>query len=130
MTAAGRQRIDKWLWFARLAKTRTLAQKLATSGSVRVNRVRNQSASRPVKTGDVLTVALRSGVRVIRIVDLGTRRGPPADARLLYKDLSPPPTPTTQETRTRGAGRPTKRDRRVLMALKQPAGRDFPARDE
>ena len=56
-----RQRIDKWLWFARLAKTRTAAQKLAVSGRVRVNREKSDSASRLVRMGDVLTIALESG---------------------------------------------------------------------
>ena len=58
MTAEDRRRIDKWLWYARLAKTRTTAQALAVSGRVRVNSEKNQSASRGLKIGDVLTVAL------------------------------------------------------------------------
>ena len=58
MTNDDRQRIDKWLWFARIAKSRTLAQKLAMSGRVRVNRERHQSASRLIRTGDILTIAL------------------------------------------------------------------------
>ena len=78
MTADDRQRIDKWLWYARLAKTRTAAQALAVSGRVRVNSEKNQSASRGLKLGDVLTVALDSGVRVLRVVLLGERRGPAA----------------------------------------------------
>src|SRR5690606_23820911 len=89
--ATDRQRIDKYLWHARLAKTRGAAQKLAVSGRVRVNRERNESASRPVRPGDVLTVALDAGIRVLRIVALGSRRGPASEARLLYEDLSPPP---------------------------------------
>ena len=63
MIAEDRRRIDKWLWYARLARTRTAAQALAVSGRVRVNSEKNQSASRGLKTGDVLTVALESGVR-------------------------------------------------------------------
>ncbi len=119
MTSDGRQRIDKWLWFARVTKSRTLAQKLAVSGRVRVNRERNQSASRPVQPGDILTIALESGVRVLKVVAPGSRRGPPAEAHLLYEDLSPPPEPATPSAVDRPAGgsRPTKRDRRAIDAL-------------
>ncbi len=109
----GRQRLDKWLWYARLAKTRTLAQRLAVSGHVRINRDRTASASQPVKTGDVLTVALPGGVRVLKILATGDRRGPAAEARLLYEDLSPPK-PARPAPDQSGGPRPTKRDRRVL----------------
>lgn len=91
MAEADRQRLDKWLWFARLARTRTLAQDLATSGKVRVNREKANTASRAVRVGDVLTVALASGVRVLRVVDLGERRGGAPEARRLYEDLAPTP---------------------------------------
>ena len=109
----GRQRLDKWLWYARLAKTRTLAQKLAVSGRVRINRDRTDSASHAVKVGDVLTVALAGWVRVLKIVATGDHRGPPAEARLLYEDLSPPRPPAEQPASS-GGSRPTKRDRRQL----------------
>jgi len=89
MIAAERQRLDKWLWFARVTKTRTQAQKLAESGRVRLNRNRMDSAHHPVRPGDVLTIAFDGRVRVLRIVAPGERRGSPADARLLYEDLSP-----------------------------------------
>ncbi|HZP19625.1 MAG TPA: RNA-binding S4 domain-containing protein [Bauldia sp.] len=114
----GRQRIDKWLWFARVVKTRTLAQKLVLSGSVRVNRERSDSASRAVKTGDVLTIALPGGVRVLKVAAPGARRGPPAEAKLLYEDLSPPePARPPATGREPGSGRPTKRDRRAIDAF-------------
>ena len=117
MIAEDRRRIDKWLWYARLAKTRTAAQALAISGRVRVNSEKTQSASRPLKAGDVLTVALDSGVRVLRVVLLGERRGPASEARLLYEDLSPPP-PVREEAASPGGGaRPTERDRRRRDAL-------------
>ena len=130
MTADGRQRIDKWLWYARLAKTRTTAQGLAVSGRVRVNSEKNQSASRGLKIGDVLTVALDSGVRVLRVALLGERRGPASEARLLYEDLSPPsPEPSSAKPRT--GPRPTKRDRRLLEALQpEPPGDDFSFADD
>ena len=127
MTGQDRQRIDKWLWFARIAKSRTLAQKLVISGQVRINRERNVSASQPVKIGDTLTIALESGVRVLRIVAAGTRRGPAEEARRLFEDLSPPPAlkASAFEVRTDGTGRPTKRDRRAMTALKRGNGDEF-----
>jgi ribosome-associated heat shock protein Hsp15 len=125
-----RQRIDKWLWFARIAKSRTLAQKLAISGRVRLNRERNDSASQPVKVGDTLTIGVDSGVRVLRILATGTRRGPAAEARLLFEDLSPPLPPEKAETRLAGAGRPTKRDRRAISAFKRGLSDDFSGRDD
>jgi ribosome-associated heat shock protein Hsp15 len=123
-------RIDKWLWFARLAKTRTLAQKLAVSGRVRVNRQKNDSAAHQVKVGDVLTIAFDAGVRVLRVAALGARRGPAAEARLLYEDLSPPPPPAPVRERAPGAGRPTKRDRRAFERFRgaeRDLNDDFPS---
>lgn len=112
--ADDRLRIDKWLWFARLAKTRTAAQKLAISGRVRVNREKNQSTAHQVKVGDTLTIAFDTVVRVLRITKLGTRRGPAPEARLLYEDLSPPKPAETVAARQPSTGRPTKRQRRAL----------------
>jgi ribosome-associated heat shock protein Hsp15 len=122
------QRIDKWLWFARVVKTRTLAQKLAVSGRVRVNREKNDSASRLVKPGDTLTVTLAAAVRVLRVVSPGVRRGPPAEARLLYDDLSLPPEPHSPRPGARepGSGRPTKRDRRAIERSIASSENDFP----
>jgi|SRR6516162_10561528 len=112
--ADGRQRLDKWLWYARLAKTRTLAQRLAVSGQVRINRDKTDSASQPVKTGDVLTVALPGGVRVLKILAPGERRGPASEARLLYEDLSTPGPARPAPDQNVGGARPTKRERRAL----------------
>jgi ribosome-associated heat shock protein Hsp15 len=83
-----RQRLDKWLWFARLAKTRTLAAKLVTSGFVRLNGQRTDNAAKAVAIGDVVTVALPRTTLVVRIESLGERRGPATEARQLYLDLS------------------------------------------
>jgi ribosome-associated heat shock protein Hsp15 len=83
-----RQRLDKWLWFARFAKTRTLATKLVTSGFVRVNGRRIDNAAKAVAVGDVITVALSRTTAVVRIDDLGERRGPATEARALYSHLS------------------------------------------
>ena len=115
----GRLRIDKWLWYARVTKSRSLAQKLAASGHVRLNKERVTGAAQQVRIGDVLTIALERRVLVLRVLALGNRRGPAPEARLLYEDLSPPPapraeTPPSPAVREAGAGRPTKRDRRQI----------------
>jgi len=86
MNAPEVQRIDKWLWHARFAKTRSAAQRLALSGHVRVNREKVGAASRLVRAGDVLTLSLRRGVHVIRILGIAERRGNAEEARLLYED--------------------------------------------
>jgi len=82
-----RQRLDKWLWFARFAKTRTLAAKLVTSGFVRVNGQRVDAAAKAVAVGDVVTLALSRTTAVVRIEALGARRGPAPEAQTLYTDL-------------------------------------------
>jgi ribosome-associated heat shock protein Hsp15 len=82
-----RQRLDKWLWFARFAKTRTLAARLVASGFVRLNGQRTDNPAKAVAVGDVLTLALARSTLVLRIEDLGSRRGPAAEARRLYSDL-------------------------------------------
>jgi ribosome-associated heat shock protein Hsp15 len=86
----GEQRLDKWLFFARLVKSRSLAQKLVLAGAVRVNREKILNAARLVRPGDVLTVAVAREVRVLRILDPGARRGPAPEARRLYEDLGRP----------------------------------------
>ncbi|WP_062227907.1 RNA-binding S4 domain-containing protein [Aureimonas frigidaquae] len=88
--AAGEQRIDKWLYFARVVKSRSLAQKLALSGAVRVNREKVQHSARIVRPGDVLTIRLDHAVRVLQVMSPGVRRGPASEAALLYADLSAP----------------------------------------
>lgn len=89
----GRQRLDKWLWFARIVKSRTLAQKLIASGAIRVDSERTTSTDHRVGPGMVLTFMLNDRVRVLRILDPGTRRGPASEAQALYEDLSPEPPP-------------------------------------
>lgn len=86
--APERQRLDRWLWHARVVRTRALAQTLAASGHVRVNGVRAERSSRMVRIGDVLTIALEREVRVLRVRRLGGRRGGAADARCLFDDLN------------------------------------------
>lgn len=86
--ADSRQRLDKWLWFARMARTRTASAELVTDGHVRLNGQRITQAAKTVRPGDVLTVALQRDVRVLRIVSIGERRGPYEEARQLYEDLA------------------------------------------
>jgi ribosome-associated heat shock protein Hsp15 len=86
-----RQRIDKWLWHARLVKARTSAAQLVTSGHVRINGVREKSAGHAVKIGDVLTVALDGRVRLLKVLAFAERRGDAPSARELYDDMQSPP---------------------------------------
>ena len=79
-----RQRLDKWLWFARFAKSRTLAAKLVEAGFVRVNGVRADNPAKAVAVGDVLTIAVARTTALVRVEGLGLRRGPAPEARLLY----------------------------------------------
>jgi ribosome-associated heat shock protein Hsp15 len=84
-------RLDKFLWFARIVKTRALAQQLAEQGRLRLGGRVIDRAHAPVRVGDVLSFAVRGNVRVIRVEALPLRRGPPAEARALYTDLSETP---------------------------------------
>jgi ribosome-associated heat shock protein Hsp15 len=84
------ERLDKWLFAARVVRTRVLAQELARDGHVRVNGLRAQSAGRTVRPGDVLTVALPSRVRVLRVTGTGERRGGATDAAGLYEEIGEP----------------------------------------
>ena len=83
-----RQRLDRWIWFARVMKSRSLAARLVEAGHVRVNGQRAPGAAKPVAIGDVLTISLEREVRVLEVLALGERRGPYKEARLLYRDLS------------------------------------------
>jgi ribosome-associated heat shock protein Hsp15 len=85
-----RQRIDRWLWNARIVRTRSAAASLAIVGHVRVNGVRVAAPGRDVKCGDVVTVALHGGVRVLKVIGLAPRRGNAAAALQLYVDLGNP----------------------------------------
>lgn len=140
-TAPEGQRLDKWLWYARVAKTRTTAAGLVDRGRVRVNRARISKPSHTLKVGDVVTAAVGRAVRVLKVVALGSRRGPATEARTLYEELTPAPetlkaqgasvTPSemhgTQHAtdrrqshgaRSPGSGRPTKRERRAIDRFK------------
>lgn len=124
MSPAGVQRIDKWLWYARFAKTRSAAQKLAMSGRIRVNKVRNESASKVLRIGDILTLALDRGVQVVKVVAIGERRGPAREAQLLYEEemFLASQRPRQSAASTAPLGRPDKRARRQLRSFKRDEG--------
>jgi ribosome-associated heat shock protein Hsp15 len=83
-----RQRIDKWLWYARITRHRSDAAVLASEGHVRVNGVRIGAASRSVRPGDVITISLNRSVRVLQVQGFAARRGTSEAARGLYKELT------------------------------------------
>lgn len=126
MTTTPSLRLDKWLWFARFFKTRSLATKFCATGRLRINGTVMPKAHALVRIGDVLTFPLGPHVRVIKIALLGERRGPAPEARTLYEDLAPPQPraepapdePLAAGLRDPGAGRPTKADRRALERLR------------
>jgi ribosome-associated heat shock protein Hsp15 len=120
-----RQRIDKWLWHARVVRTRSAAAALVDGGMVRLNNERVAQPSRPVRPGDVVPVALDRYVRILKVTGYAERRGSADIARGLFEDLTPPPPPKPPEPpsgqRGEGSGRPTKRERRETDRLR---GRD------
>jgi len=122
------QRLDKWLWCARFFKSRSLANAMLATGRLRLDGSAVAKAHQKVRVGAVLTFPQGPHVRVVRVLSLATRRGPAPEARTLYEDLAPPPErkPETSDTamfaprspsREKGAGRPTKRDRRAIDRL-------------
>ncbi|MAC77590.1 MAG: RNA-binding protein S4 [Rhodobacteraceae bacterium] len=117
---AAKLRIDKWLWQARFYKTRSLAARQVGEGHVRVNGARATKPALAVTPGDVLTFPQGHEIRVVRIVALGTRRGPAPEAQALYDDLTPESEPAPE----RVGARPTKRNRRAIDALKDTGSED------
>jgi ribosome-associated heat shock protein Hsp15 len=109
------QRLDRWLWCARLVKTRTLSAKLIEAGKVRVNGKRVLKVARHVAKDDVITASLERVV-VVRVLGSAERRVSASLARTLYEDLTPPPPPQDGKSVSGGA-RPTKRDRRRIDAF-------------
>ncbi|PYG27752.1 RNA-binding S4 domain-containing protein [Pelagimonas varians] len=116
-----RIRIDKWLWQARFFKTRSLSAKLVSGGHCRVNSMPVSKPAYGVSTGDVLTFSKEDDVRVIKVLALGTRRGPAVEAQTLYEDLAPPQPRERPPSAPKfdGGGRPSKRDRRALEQLRR-----------
>jgi ribosome-associated heat shock protein Hsp15 len=82
-----RQRLDKWLWHARVVKARSSAAALVEAGHVRINGVREKAPGHAVKAGDVLTIGLDNSVRILKVVAFSERRGDATAARVLYEDL-------------------------------------------
>jgi ribosome-associated heat shock protein Hsp15 len=115
-----RQRIDKWLWHARIVRTRSAAAALAASGHVRLNGTRVDAPAKPVKAGDVVTIALDARVRVLKVTGFALRRGAAEAGRALYEDLAPADSAHKSQpeeraaTREPGRGRPTKQERRAI----------------
>ena len=82
-----RQRLDKWLWHARVVKARTSAAALIEAGHIRINGAREKAPGHGVKAGDVVTIGLDGGVRVLKVIGFSERRGDASAARVLYEDL-------------------------------------------
>jgi ribosome-associated heat shock protein Hsp15 len=114
------QRLDKWLWCARLVKTRTLAVRLIEGGKVRLNGERALKVSRRVRLGDVVTGTGAGPGRlfVVRVMGEAERRGAAPAARSLYENLTPDTPPAAPAARIEGHRGPRKRDRRRLDAIK------------
>ena len=112
-------RIDRWLCAARLFKSRSLATAACTGGHVSCNDV-NVKPHHPVRAGDRIEVRRAESLSRVEVLELADKRQSPARARELYEDHSPPP-PAKEERPSipeRGAGRPTKRDRRTFRRLR------------
>ena len=84
------RRLDQWLWFARLVKSRSLAARLCAGRAVMVNQAAVSKANHLVRIGDVISLPQGAFRRTVRVLGLGTRRGPPAEARLLYEEVAAP----------------------------------------
>lgn len=115
-------RIDKWLWAARVFKTRSLAADACDGGKVDVNE-QSVKPAKNVRPGDQIKVTLPQGRRrILKVVALSDRRGSATVARTLYEDLTPPEPPRVRLApppyRPPGAGRPTKRERRTMDRLR------------
>jgi ribosome-associated heat shock protein Hsp15 len=112
-------RVDRWLCAARIYQSRTQAQQACQGGHVKVNGA-SVRASHAVKVGDRVTAHPPRGPMILDVLLLEEKRQPPARARELYRDLSPPPPPRDEfvAPRARGAGRPTKAERRAIERLR------------
>ena len=123
-------RLDKWLWFSRFFKSRTMAAKVCQSGRIRINGTIVRKSKTFVSRGNVISFPKDTHIRVVKILELGERRGPAFEAETLYEELDPPlarkklddiekkdirTIPIAQ--RERGSGRPTKTERRAINKL-------------
>lgn len=120
------QRVDKWLWHTRFFKSRSLATTMVSAGRLRVDRQPVSKAHYLVRPGNVLTFPQGNDIRVVEVLAIGKRRGPAAKARALYNDLDPPRPRKKKDSvtdirpaeREKGAGRPTKKERRETDRLR------------
>jgi len=115
-------RIDKWLWYARFSKTRSLAQSLCVDGRITLNGKVVRKANRAVRVGDTVTILVGPTRRTVEVKAMANRRGPAAEAHGMYEELAPPQSLTFDERevpfhRLKGRGRPTKKNRRALERL-------------
>ena len=117
MNGSPRLRLDKWLWYARFFKSRSLAARACSGGRVRLNGKPQARPSAAVRAGDELTFPQGGRIRVVAVAALGERRGPASEAALLYDDLAPA-TPGEGGAAARTGSRPTKADRRALDRLR------------
>jgi ribosome-associated heat shock protein Hsp15 len=120
------QRIDRWLWFARVFKSRSLATRAIAQAGVRVTRAgltqRIEKPAFAVRNRDVVTLKRGDEVRVLEVVGLGWRRGPASEAQTLYRDLSPPGRKAPERLNApRPPTKPGKKDRRTLDRLRRPS---------
>ena len=127
MISEGGIRMDKWLWHARFFKSRSLATQFCNAGKLRVDGMVIKKAHFLARPYMVLTFSRSRQVRIVKILALGSRRGPATEAKTLYEDLSPPMSKKSAKAyssepliRTTGSGRPTYRDRRRLDQLRSP----------
>lgn len=90
------QRLDKWLWHARLSKTRTLAAAFIESGKVRINRVKVLKPSQTVKPGDVITAVFHGHPRVVKVIGIVERRVGADGVKLLFEEITPSDTAALQ----------------------------------
>ncbi|MGI9521368.1 MAG: RNA-binding S4 domain-containing protein [Hyphomicrobiaceae bacterium] len=124
----GTQRLDKWLWFARVTKTRTLAASLIQTGKVRVNRLPTRKPGTLVRADDVVTIAVHGRVRVLRVLAVGSRRGPAPEAAKLFEEVLPIVSSSGSQIQASGrqlaplakagGSRPTKKERRLLEQMR------------
>jgi ribosome-associated heat shock protein Hsp15 len=121
-TPATAVRLDRWLWAARMFRSRSLAAEACQGGKVVVN----GNGAKPhklVRPSDEIEITLPGGKRKLKLLDVAERRGPASVARLLYDDLTPPKPPEPPRDpgvwRESGSGRPTKRDRRQLDRMRR-----------
>jgi ribosome-associated heat shock protein Hsp15 len=89
----GKTRLDQWLWFARFAKSRSLAARLCTAGAVAINGKPARKPNQSVRVGDVVVVPQGGWQRTVRVLALGLRRGPAGEARTLYEEAAAAPLP-------------------------------------